>query len=70
MDIWYNPERIALQREIGERRMARYERRAARKARQERQERVIGAFKTAFGYLFAFVLVYVFLFLGALWAGM
>lgn len=70
MDIWYTPERIQQQREIGERRMARYERRAARKARQERQERVFRAFKTALEYVFGFALVYVFVFLGALWAGM
>ena len=70
MDIWYTPERIALQQEIDERRVARYERRAARKARQERQERVFRVFKTVLGYLFVGVLLYAYLFLGALWASM
>ena len=68
MDIWYTPERIALQQEIGERRVARYERRAARKARQERQERVFRAFKTVLGYLFGAALFMAYLFAGALWA--
>lgn len=60
MEVWYTPERIALHKEIDERRVARYERRAARKARQERQERVFRAVKTVLAYLFA----------GALWASM
>lgn len=68
MDIWYTPERIALQQEIGERRLARYERRAARIARQRRQERVLGAVKTVLGYLFATAVLYACLFAGALWA--
>jgi hypothetical protein len=68
MDIWYTPERIALQKEIGERRLARYERRAARVARQERQERVFRAFKTVLGYLFGTALFMAYLFFGALWA--
>jgi len=50
--------------------MARYERRAAKKARQERQERVVGAFKKVIGYLFVGILLYAYLFLGALWASM
>lgn len=70
MEVWYTPERIQQQREIGERRMARYERRAARKARQERQERVVGALKKVIGYLLVGILLYAYLFLGALWASM
>jgi hypothetical protein len=70
MDIWYTPERIQQQREIGERRMARYERRAARIARQERQERVFRAVKTVLGYLFGAALFMAYLFTGALWASM
>lgn len=66
MDIWYTPERIQQQREIGERRMARYERRAARKARQERQERVLGVVRTTLGYLLAVVIFYACLFFGLL----
>lgn len=66
MDIWYTPERIQQQREIGERRMARYERRAARNARQERQERVLGVVRTTLGYLLAAVIFYACLFFGLL----
>ena len=68
MDIWYTPERIAQQQEIGERRVARCERRAVRIARQERQERVLGAVKTVLGYLFGTALFMAYLFFGALWA--
>lgn len=70
MDIWYTPERIALQQEIGERRIARYQRRMARIARQERQERVFRAFRIVLGYLFGFALAYAALFAGCLWASM
>ena len=68
MDIWYTPERIAQQQEIGERRVARCERRAVRIARQERRERVLGAVKTVLGYLLAAAVMYAYLFVGALWA--
>ena len=68
MDIWYTPERIALQQEIGERRLARCERRAARIARQRRQERVFRAFTTVLGGLFGAALLMAYLFAGCLWA--
>lgn len=70
MDIWYTPERIAQQQEIGERRIARHERRMARIARQERQERVFRALGTMLGYLLATGLFFAYLFLGALWVTM
>lgn len=66
MDIWYTPERIALQQEIGERRLARYERRAIRNARQRRRERVLGVVRTTLGYLLAVVIFYAYLFFGLL----
>ncbi len=66
MEVWYTPERIALHKEIDERRVARYERRAARKARQERQERVLGVVRTTLGYLLAAVIFYACLFFGLL----
>lgn len=66
MEVWYTPERIALHKEIDERRVALYERRAARKARQERQERVLGVVRTTLGYLLAAVIFYACLFFGLL----
>ena len=68
MGVWYTPERIQQQHEIGQRRMARYERRMARKRRQERQERVFRALKTALGYLFGAAVLLSYLLVGALWA--
>lgn len=68
MGVWYTPERIQQQHEIGQRRMARYERRMARKRRQERQERVLGMLKTGFGYLLGITMFFAYLFFGCLWA--
>lgn len=70
MDIWYTPERIDLQQEIGERRMARYERRMARLRQQERQERVLSVASKVAGYLLGAVLIIASLFVGSLWAAM
>lgn len=70
MEVWYTPERIALYQEIDERRLGRCERRAAMIACQKRQERVFRAVKTVLGYLFGAVLLYAYLFFGALWASM
>lgn len=68
MDIWYTPERIALHQEIDERRVARWNRRAARVARQERQEHVLGVIRNVIGFLFGFAFLCAYLFFGALWA--
>lgn len=68
MSVWYTEERIRLQHEIGQRRMARYERRMARVHRQERQERILGTFKRVLGYLLGVALFAAYLFAGCLWA--
>lgn len=60
MDIWYTPERIALYQEIDRRRMARYERRAARNARQRRRESILGAVRNALGVLLGVAFFYAF----------
>ena len=66
MDILYAPERVEMCREVDERRVRRYERRAIRNACQRRRERVLGVVRTTLGYLLAAVIFYACLFFGLL----